>query len=74
MKPFFSIVMPLYNCEGTLQQTLDSINCQAFKNYELVLVDGGSNDDTQYIISNFKKQVRLVSSSFLNPTRAFMMP
>ncbi|MET3610900.1 glycosyltransferase family 2 protein [Mucilaginibacter rubeus] len=55
MKPFFSIVMPLYNCEGTLQQTLDSINCQAFKNYELVLVDGGSNDDTQYIISNLKK-------------------
>ncbi|UOE48320.1 glycosyltransferase [Mucilaginibacter sp. SMC90] len=47
--------MPLYNCEGTLQQALDSITGQGFKNYELVLVDGGSNDDTQYIISNLKK-------------------
>lgn len=55
MSPFFSIIMPLYNCEGTLQQALDSITNQVFKNYELVLVDGGSNDDTQYIISNFKK-------------------
>jgi glycosyltransferase involved in cell wall biosynthesis len=47
--------MPLYNCESTLQQALDSISGQVFKNYELVLVDGGSKDDTQYIISNFKK-------------------
>jgi glycosyltransferase involved in cell wall biosynthesis len=47
--------MPLYNCDSTLQQSLDSITGQAFKNYELVLVDGGSNDDTQYIVSNLKK-------------------
>lgn len=55
MNPFFSIIMPLYNCESTLQQALDSITNQVFKDYELILVDGGSNDNTQYIISNFKK-------------------
>jgi len=55
LKPFFSIIMPLYNCEATLQQALDNITSQGFKSYELILVDGGSNDDTQYIISNFKK-------------------
>ncbi|WP_426584515.1 glycosyltransferase [Mucilaginibacter sp. R-33] len=47
--------MPLYNCESTLQQALDSITSQFFKSYELVLVDGGSNDNTQYIVNNFKK-------------------
>ncbi|WPU98350.1 glycosyltransferase family 2 protein [Mucilaginibacter sp. cycad4] len=55
MNTFFSIIMPLYNCEGTLQRALDSINNQAFKTYELILIDGGSNDNTQFIISNFKK-------------------
>lgn len=55
MKPFFSIIIPLYNCEATLQQALDSITGQFFKNYELILIDGGSNDNTQYIISNLKK-------------------
>jgi len=55
LKPFFSIIMPLYNCESTLQQALDSITGQFFKSYELVLVDGGSNDNTQYIVNNFKK-------------------
>ncbi|SEO23601.1 Glycosyltransferase involved in cell wall bisynthesis [Mucilaginibacter gossypiicola] len=55
MNPFFSIIIPLYNCESTLQQALNSITSQGFKNYELILVDGGSNDNTQFIISNFKK-------------------
>lgn len=52
---FFSIIMPLFNSGKTLQQTLDSISSQSFKNIELVFVDGGSADDTQLIVSNFRK-------------------
>lgn len=55
MTPFFSIIIPLYNSGKTLQQTLDSITRQTFKSLELVLVDGGSVDDTQFIVSNFRK-------------------
>jgi len=69
LKPFFSVIMPLYNCEGTLQQALDSITGQVFKNYELVLVDGGSKDDTQYIISNFKKTVNTNIQFISEPDR-----
>jgi glycosyltransferase involved in cell wall biosynthesis len=53
--PFFSIIMPLFNSGKTLRQTLDSIRNQSFKDIELVFVDGGSADDTQLIVSNFRK-------------------
>jgi glycosyltransferase involved in cell wall biosynthesis len=47
--------MPLYNSGKTLKQTLDSIACQTFKNYEVVFVDGGSADNSLQLIGNFKK-------------------
>ena len=55
MTPFFSIIIPLYNSGKTLQQTLDSITSQGFKDIELVFIDGGSADDTQLMVSNFRK-------------------
>lgn len=55
MTPFFSIIIPLYNSGKTLQQTLDSVIIQNFKDLELVFIDGGSADDTQLIVSNFRK-------------------
>jgi len=55
LTPFFSIIIPLFNSGKTLQQTLESIICQNFKDLELVFIDGGSADDTQLIVSNFRK-------------------
>ena len=54
MTPFFSIIIPLYNSGKTIQQALDSVTGQRFKNLELVFIDGGSADDTQCIISNLR--------------------
>ena len=53
MSPFFSIIIPLYNSDETLQQTLNGIEEQTFSDYELVFVDGGSTDDTLHIIDTF---------------------
>ncbi|MBD1394710.1 glycosyltransferase family 2 protein [Mucilaginibacter glaciei] len=47
--------MPLFNSSKTFQQTLNSISSQSFKDIELVFVDGGSADDTQLIVNNFRK-------------------
>jgi glycosyltransferase involved in cell wall biosynthesis len=47
--------MPLYNCESTLQEAMAGISSQVYKNYELIFIDGGSNDNTQYLIRNFRK-------------------
>lgn len=44
--PFFSVVVPAYNAEDTLAETLDSILRQTFQDWECVVVDDGSTDGT----------------------------
>lgn len=49
--PFFSVVIPCFNAQSTLQQTLLSLQAQSFQNWEAVLVDDGSTDSTCEIIT-----------------------
>lgn len=44
--PIISIIIPVYNSGRYLRKCLDSICCQLFKDYELILVDDGSTDDS----------------------------
>ena len=43
-RPFFSIIIPVYNSEEYLSECLDSIRRQTFTDYEVILVDDGSSD------------------------------
>lgn len=45
----FSIIIPAYNAENTLRETLDSAINQSFDDYEIVLVNDGSTDKTEKI-------------------------
>jgi glycosyltransferase involved in cell wall biosynthesis len=51
-----SVVIPCYNCEEYLEQTIDSVEVQTYPNVELVLVDDGSTDGTRDIIKRYKDQ------------------
>ena len=48
-----SVVIPLYNKEKTIKKTLNSILLQSYSNYEIVIVDDGSTDDSYSIVSNY---------------------
>lgn len=57
----FSIIVPIYNTGSTLRSCLDSILQQTFHDYEVILINDGSTDDSQEICldyianySNFK--------------------
>lgn len=45
-KPFFSIIIPTYNRVGILNRAIDSVLKQSLRNFELIIVDNGSNDHT----------------------------
>ncbi len=47
------IVLPNYNSEAYLDETINSIINQTFKNWKLTIVDGNSNDETQRILQNY---------------------
>lgn len=53
MIPSISIIVPVYNGEATLQQCVDSILSQPFKNFELLLIDDGSTDETPTICDEY---------------------
>jgi Glycosyltransferases involved in cell wall biogenesis len=46
INPLFSIIMPTYNSYHTIIKTIESVLKQTFKNYELIIVDDGSTDNT----------------------------
>lgn len=51
--PFFSIIIPTCNSAETLSIALDSIMQQNFTNFEVIVVDGSSKDDTLDIITRY---------------------
>lgn len=56
MKPEISIIVPVYNAETFLLQCVDSILTQSFKNFELLLVNDGSIDNSGIICDELKKK------------------
>ena len=51
--PYFSIIMPVYNAAKTLQRSLDSIEAQGFRDFEVVIVDDRSADGSPEILSAY---------------------
>lgn len=53
-KPFFSVYIPAYNQSQTIIETLDSIKNQTFTDFEIILRDDGSKDNTYQIAQKYK--------------------
>ncbi len=51
-KPRFSIVIPTYNRANSVEQTLAGCFAQSFKDFEIVVVDDGSSDNTLEVLQN----------------------
>ena len=48
-----SIIIPCYNSERFITETIESVLSQTYKNYEIIVVDDGSTDNTKSIVSNY---------------------
>lgn len=48
--PFFSVVLPTYNRAHILKETISSVRNQLFEDWELIIIDDGSTDDTKGLI------------------------
>ena len=57
--PLFSIVMPTLDMEKYIQETLCSIAEQTHKNFELIIIDGGSTDRTVGIIKEWQDRINI---------------
>ena len=62
-KPTVSVIIPTYNCEIYIAETLNSVLHQTFQDLELIVVDDGSTDRTRQIVASYGASVRLVTQA-----------
>ncbi len=55
-KPLISVIMPAYNAEKYIYQAIESILNQTFKNFEFIIIDDASTDNTWNIIKSYKNK------------------
>lgn len=60
-QPLVSIITPAYNAEKYIAETIQSVINQTYKNWELIIIDDGSTDNTSKIINSFKDKRILLS-------------
>ena len=54
--PKVSIILPTYNRADLIMETIESILSQTYRNWELIIIDDGSDDNTEEIISQIKDE------------------
>ena len=62
MTPKFSIITVTYNAAASIEGTVQSVISQKFKNFEYVIIDGDSNDNTKEILSDYKNHIECLIS------------
>jgi len=70
-RPLVSVILPVYNGEKYLEEAIESILNQTYKNYELIVVDDGSTDSSRAIVEGFNdKRLKVVRQSNQGLSRA----
>ena len=68
--PTFSVIIPTYNRSSFLRQTLESVWRQTFNDYEIIVVDGGSTDDTPAFLSQLSDKLTAIRQPNSGPGAA----
>jgi glycosyltransferase involved in cell wall biosynthesis len=54
--PYFSIILPTYNRAAFIGKAIDSVLTQTFKDFELIMIDDGSTDNTKEVVSKYSDE------------------
>ena len=66
--PLFSIIIPTYNRAHLILDTLNSVKNQSFIDFELIVVDDGSTDNTNEVVENYISNNKLKNFSYYYKT------
>jgi len=58
--PKFSVVIPTYNRERFITKAIDSVLRQSFTDYEIIVIDDGSSDDTRTVLAPYMEKIHYI--------------
>ena len=70
MSILVSVVIPTFNRAHLIEHAVRSVKAQTFKNWELIVVDDGSTDNTTEVLSRMGSQIRVISQPNSGPSIA----
>lgn len=65
-----SVIIPYYNGQRFIQQCIDSVLKQSYKNFEIILIDDGSTDEVDRVLELFGHQIRYLKQNKKGPAAA----
>ena len=69
--PKISVILPVFNCEAYIRKAIDSVVTQTMADFELIIINDGSTDNTLDIISEFDdKRITLINQENHGPGNA----
>lgn len=68
--PKFSVIIPTYNRATLLREALDSVFAQKFTDYEVIVVDDGSTDETAAVVDSYGGRIRYFQQKNQGPGAA----
>jgi glycosyltransferase involved in cell wall biosynthesis len=69
-EPLVSVIIPTYNCGKFIEQSIDSVLKQTYKNKEIIVVDDGSTDDTPLKMSKYGDNIFYIRQNNQGPSKA----
>lgn len=65
--PLFSILIPVYNRGKLITETIDSVLNQSYKDFEIIVVDDGSTDDSVEVLRSYGDKITLLQQNNSGP-------
>ncbi|MBU0768483.1 MAG: glycosyltransferase family 2 protein, partial [Proteobacteria bacterium] len=59
-KTFVSVIIPTYNRAWIIKEAVDSVLAQDYKDFELIVVDDGSTDNTYDVLASYGNDLRVL--------------
>ena len=68
--PRVSVIIPTFNCAPFLERAFESVVAQSYEDYEIIVVDDGSTDETPELIDRWQKKIVSLSQKNAGPSAA----
>ena len=70
MRPRFSILVPTYNIQKFIRETIDAVLSQTFTDFELIVIDDGSTDRTMEVLKSYSDRIKIGQQTNAGPEEA----